>query len=390
LRVHLCPLAELAAESALGFEVLDAKRAIVERGTAVPAALPALPRTELVLDPGDVLLLESVLPRIAGARLRAALPALAEPALLGDIERAFVAASEPDAQGRATLAVVDRSLLRRALELFARLKIRPASVTPAPLSMPLGERRWRLKLAGACASLRIDQRFGLCCSHSGAASPPVELQLALAQRAAERPDALEVQGESPDTEAWSALLGIPVVTVPAHDTHAPPVALELLQYELAPRMLEWAAWRVPAALAAALALVWLAGLNLDAWLMIREERALRARMDAELREAFPRTTVVLDPLAQMRRGVADLRAGAGTGDAEDFLPLAASVARALDGEAEAVRVVEYRDRALQLRFDARALDSPKKRELVLERLAQAGLAGRFSESTLNVRRRGAL
>jgi general secretion pathway protein L len=167
------------------------------------------------------------------------------------------------------------------------------------------------------------------------------------------------------------------------------VELELLQYEFAPQLADWKAWRPAAALAAALALVWITGLNFDAWLMLREERELRGRMSAALREAFPRVPVVLDAPAQMRRGLADLRAAAGTGDAEDFLPLAAGFARLMEAEAEAVRGMEYRDRALQVRFEPRAVDSADKRNAILERLARGGLAGSFASSTLSVRKRSA-
>ena len=93
LRLRLCPLAELGADSTLEFEVLDEKRAVLERGRAVLAELPRLPRTELVVAAPDVLLVEAALPPLSGARLRAALPALAEPHLLADIESAYVVAS---------------------------------------------------------------------------------------------------------------------------------------------------------------------------------------------------------------------------------------------------------------------------------------------------------
>ena len=79
LRLRLCPLAELGAESALDYEVLDDARAIVRRERAVLAELPRLPRTELVVAAPDVLLVDVSLPALAGARLRAALPSLAEP-----------------------------------------------------------------------------------------------------------------------------------------------------------------------------------------------------------------------------------------------------------------------------------------------------------------------
>lgn len=388
LRLRLCPLAELGADSVLEFELLDAKRGVLERGSAVPAALPALARVELVIAAPDVLLIDARLPRVSGARLRAALPALAEPVLLGELEHAFVVAGKPDAAGHATLAVLDRALFRRALDLLGRLKIEPVSATPEPLTLAAGEGRWRLRLAAAYASLRMGERLGLCCSPSQGGEPPVELRLALAQAGASKPAAIEVEGEC-DAAAWSAALGVPVVAVAQSAARtAPPPALDLLQYEFATRIVDWRAWRVPAALAAALALAWIGALNVDAWLMLREERELRARMNTAFHEAFPRVPVVLDPLAQMRRGLAELRGGAGTGDPEDFMALAAAFARAVPAEAGSVRSVEYRERALQVGFEPRMIDSPKKREALLERLEQAGLSGRFSDAALNVRRRG--
>jgi general secretion pathway protein L len=111
-------------------------------------------------------------------------------------------------------------------------------------------------------------------------------------------------------------------------------------------------------------------------------------MIAVFRGALPQVPVVLDPLAQMRRALADMRSGAGTGDAGDFFPLAASFAQAAQAEAESVRLLEYRDRALQVRFEPRAVDTAQKRDVLVERLSKAGLAARFSESTLSVRRGG--
>jgi general secretion pathway protein L len=335
----------------------------------------------------DALLLDAALPRLSGARLRAALPALAEPMLLGDIEHTFVVAGRPDATGRSTLAVLDRALFERALALFARLGIVPASATPEPLTLAAGRGRWRLRLGGAYGCLRMGERLGIACSSSGDADPPVELRLVLEQTGAARPEAIEVEGQC-DTAAWTASLGVKVLAVAPDLRRAVPVTLELLQYDFAPRIVDWRAWRLPAALAAMLALIWIAGLNIDAWLKLREERQLRNQMNTAFREAFPRVPVVLDPLVQMRRALADMRAGAGTGDAGDFLPLAASFAQAAQTDAESVRLIEYRDRTLLVRLEARAVDSAAKRDALVERLAKAGLAAKFAESILSVRRGG--
>jgi general secretion pathway protein L len=384
LRLRLCPLADLGADTALDFELLDEHRVVTQRGRAVLAEVPRLGRVELVVAAPDILLVEVALPALSGARLRAALPALAEPHLLSDIESAFVVASKTEGS-RATLAVLDRGLFARALELLRRAKLEPLNATPEQLTLPRENGRWRLRLGANYSVLRMAALRGIACSAAVGGAPPVEIQLAL-QQAGEtnRPQAIVVEGDFPARE-WTDALGVPAVPPEAPESQAEPVVLELLQYELAPQMVSWRAWRLPAAIAAVLVLTWLIGLNVDAWLMRSEERELRAHMEATLRNAFPSTPVVLDPLAQMRRGVADLRAGAGASDPREFLPLAAAVARALPAEGDAVRAFEFRDQTLRVDFEPRALEAAKRREALLEQISNAGLTGRLSEATLSVR-----
>ena len=384
LRLRLCPLADLGAETPLDFEVLDEARVIVQRGRAVLAEVPRPGRVELVVAAPDVLLVEAALPALSGSRLRAALPAIAEPHLISDIESAFVVAAK--AGSRATLAVLDRGLFARALELLRRAKLVPATATPEQLALPLESGRWRLRLGTTYSVLRTGALRGIACSPPANAAP-VEVQLAL-QQASEtvRPEAIVVDGDFPAQE-WTSALGVPVVAPEAAEARAEPVVLELLQYEFSPHLGSWRAWRVPAAIAALLVLTWLVGLNVDAWLMRREERALRAHMEATVRSTFPSTPVVLDPVAQMRRGVADLRAGAGASDPREFLPLASAVARAVPAS-DAVRTLEFRDQVLRVDFDPRALEAPKSRDQVMEQISGAGLTGRFSDATLSVRAKG--
>ena len=383
LRLRLCPLAELGADTSLEYEILDDKRHVVKTDRAVPGALPRLPRTELVVAAPDVLLIEATLPPLSGARLRAALQALAEPHILGDAETAYVAASKR-LGSRATLAVLDRVLLQRALEVLRRVKITPASATPEQLTLTLTEGRWRLRLQPGYGCLRTAELRAIACSAPADGEPPVEVRLALEQAGDARPQAIEVEGPC-DTEAWSKTLGIPVLAPASAPARVEPAALELLQYEFGPRVADWRAWRVPMALAALCALTWIVGLNADAWRMLREERALRARMEASVRQAFPRVPVVLDPVAQMRRGVSELRTGSDAADPRDFLPLAASLARALPGEADVVRALEFREQVLRVDLEPRIIDTPKKREALLEQLAGAGLNASFAENTLTLR-----
>jgi general secretion pathway protein L len=382
LRLRLCPLAELAAETALDYDVLDEKRRVVKSDRSVPGGLPRLPRTELVIAAPDVLLIEATLPPLSGARLRAALQALAEPHILTEPSTAYVVASKR-LGSRATLAVMDRVLLQRALEVLRRVKIVPATAAPEQLTLPISEGHWRLRVQPAYGCLRTGELRGIACSASSEAEPPVELRLALEQAGDARPQGLEVEGAC-DTEAWAKALGIPAVAAPAA-ARAEPAPLELLQYEFGPRVVDWRAWLAPAFLAALCALTWIAGLNVDAWRMLREERALRSRMEATLRTAFPRTPVILDPVAQMRRGVSDLRTGGDAADPRDFLPLAANLARALANESDVVRALDFREQVLRVDLEPRAIDTPRKRDALVEQLTAAGLSASFAENTLTVR-----
>jgi general secretion pathway protein L len=375
-RVFLPPLTEFGAESVVAYEVLDSRRRVIRRGHCVPGGLPKSRWCELVVAAPDVLLLDVALPKLTGARLRAALPMLVEEMLLGDIEQSLVVAGRPDATGRATVAAVDRALLSRALEVFRRLRLRVTSATPEPLTLKLSPSCWRIRLRDTYACVRTGERLGLGVSRPGNARPPEELTLLLAQAQA-RPSAIEVEGEC-DLDAWRAVLEVPLRQVEEEDLLASPAVLELLQYDVAPGLVDWSGWRVPMALAALALVLWTGGLNAHAWLLKREERAMRQQMEDLYKRTFPNTPVVLDPVAQMRRGVTDLRASAGIGSPADFLPLASRFAQTL-GDHAAVRSMEYRDAALQVRLDMHAFDTQDKREALSSRAARAGLSMKFSD-----------
>ena len=380
LRVWLPPFAELGPDSALSFEVLDTQRRVQRRGEAVAGALPRGMDCEVVLDAGDVLLVETRLPRLSGGRLAAALPGLVEEHVAGDVERCHVTASPPDADGQAAVAVVDRALLRRTLEILQRAGQRVVHATPQPLALGMTPGNWRARLRAGQGSVRTGSHTG---ASFGAGSPPLELHLLLAQ-APRRPAAIEVDGEC-DANTWSEALGIDVVASPP-DSIAPPVALDLMQYEFARSVVPWRAWRTTAALAAALLLVALGGLNLHAWLLRAQEQALRAEMVRIVQEANPQVPVVLDPLAQMRRHVSDLRAGAGT-DTEGFVALAAGVARL--AAADSVQAMQYRSGQLSVRLRAPLAEADPQRKALVDRAAAAGLLVTVSGETVQVTRRAA-
>jgi general secretion pathway protein L len=375
LRVWLPELPELGASSTLHFEVLDGQRRIKRRGDAVPGALPRNMDTEVALDGGDVLLLETRLPRLSGARLAGALPGLVEERVAGDIERCHLVASAPDGDGFGVIAVVDRALLRRALEILQRAGQRVVQATPQPLALGMTRGNWRVRVRGEHGSVRT----GVCTGASFAEGvPPLELKLLLAQ-AARRPAAIEVDGQC-DPDAWSEALGVPVLAA-APDAVAPPVALDLMQYEFAGSVVRWEAWRVSVALTTVLLLVAVAGLNMHAWLLYTQAQAMRADMVKMVKEMNPQVPVVLDPAAQMRRYLSDLRAGAGT-ESEGFLALALGVARFAGPDS--VQGMQYRTGQLSVRLRTPLTQSEAQRKALLERAAAAGVSVSIAGDTLQV------
>jgi general secretion pathway protein L len=111
--------------------------------------------------------------------------------------------------------------------------------------------------------------------------------------------------------------------------------------------MDWSRWRLPIALAVLLVAVQLIGMNAR-WLTLRaEQKRLDTAMRAQLQTAFPNTPVILDPPAQMRRQVEQLRLAAGKSAPEDFLPLADRFAQAATSLApDALLALDSHGRAL--------------------------------------------
>jgi len=379
LRLWLPPLAAVRNDAEVSFEVLDKQRQVQHRAVSAIGELPKNIDCEVVLHPADVVLLDIRPPKLSGSRLAAALPSLVEDRVVGNVDDVHVVATPTETDGTAVAAVVDRGLLRRVLDLLARNKQRVVAAVPNPLALKFDPHRWHVRIRDTAGSVRTGPVAG-----TGFASDvqvPVELQLLMKQTLVP-PQVIEVDGDC-DPDTWSEVLGVPVSQV-APGATAPPVVLNLLQYQFAPGFAAAAGWRVPGILAAVLLAVMLAGLNLHAWSLRAKETALRAEMTAIVRDAIPGVTVVLDPLAQMQQQVDQLRARAGIGS-DEFLALALALGELVEGDS--VDTLEYRDRVLSVEFVDGIDDSEAKRQSAVERAAALGLELRFSDSGATLRRR---
>ncbi|MFO1320423.1 MAG: type II secretion system protein GspL [Burkholderiales bacterium] len=376
VRVWLPRFGDLRADSLLAFERLDGRRRILQRGDAVLAALPTTEDCELVLHPFDAVLLDVRLPKLGGARLAAALPGIVEERVSGDIDQVHVVSTPRAADGSATAVIVDRLLLRRTLDLFARAGHRVGAVTPQPLAVAHVPGAWMLRAHGDAAALR----WGTCQGAALALVPSPATELALLLRHAGKPTEVVVSGDV-DTAGWADRLDVAVRRAGA-ETTAAPIAVDLLQYEFAPSIAVGKSWRPTLALAALLVATAVIGLNVHAFMMRSDERALRDDMARQVRETFPEVPVVLDPVAQMRRLVAGLGPGSGP---DGLVALMSGLAQVLPPDS--VQRLEYREGILTvlLRPDSGMTDP--QRQSLAGRAAEAGLDLEISANGLRLSRK---
>ncbi|MDF3839367.1 type II secretion system protein GspL [Cupriavidus basilensis] len=374
---------------------------LLREGHAPIAELPAAERLVLIMAASDVLLTGAVVPPLAPARLKLALPNLVEDVLATDAQPCHIAVGPAldalpgkaaAASRRRLLMVADRAWLRAVLDAFAEHRHRRRHVLPAQLCLPLPQAAAPSALAGTAAAgtdapAASDTDMAAMAALALEAATPTASPLFEAEGVpapAGLPGYWQLTVRSGEHAGYGLLLGDDALKAwqglaPAGDWYASPAAmtqaapqgarpldwqvwidgaqatlrdpsLDLAQFEFAQgRADRWnlAAWRLPLALAAALLVVQLIGMNVH-WLMLRqEEKRLVAGQEQTLRSAFPQIPVVIDPPLQMQRQVDQLRLASGRSTPDDFLPLADRFGQAAHQLApDALLALEYRGRTL--------------------------------------------
>jgi general secretion pathway protein L len=136
--------------------------------------------------------------------------------------------------------------------------------------------------------------------------------------------------------------------------------------------------RLPIGFGVAALIVAVIGANIQ-WVMLARERdALTAQMTELLLNAFPKTTVVLDPASQMTTQLEHLRVAAGELSPDDFLSLAARLDHSLGAvPVNGIAALDYHDRRLDVAFKPNVKPDPA----FGQRLAQNGLTGEIDTNT---------
>ena len=344
----------LHADSRVAFALLDRQHAVQRTGELPLAELAAAvppSRIEGILHPADSVMTSVTVPPLPAHRLPAAVAGAVEPMLLGDIESLAVAHGPRAGDGSVVVAWTAREPLARALRLLADCGLPADALIPAPLALPPTDTGWTVLARGEHVVVRTGLQSGQVWAVDPLATSDADPAVAALLPALEQESPAVVAWIDPPPVAWPDLPGVERRALPtAARWQGPAPGWSLALPELQPNRRGHSPWRRPVAWAAAAAAVWLLGLNVHAWQLGREEAALRQRMAAQVKAAFPDIPVVLDPLRQAEQRRDALRAAGGEFGSSDFLPLALAAAQLLPAASNNVTALRYVPGELRLRL----------------------------------------
>ncbi|MEO8342267.1 MAG: type II secretion system protein GspL [Gallionella sp.] len=383
------------------FALVSHGSAIERQGTAplsdLSHTVAKVQRVVLLLAASDVALLHVQLPPLSFARLKAALPNLVEDKLITDPSDCVVVAGGL-ANGLRTIAVVQRSWLAILAKTLSAFGARQIIALPAQLCLthPPGQSAQSDSVIAAIhpwegdidLTLRLSEQHGI-----GLAITPVsDSDTGSAQSTQVVSQSIEhTQNESTALEVIRTLcVVVPEATIALY---VPPGAVRVYQQALndsaalSKRItlladnwshwisganattldlmaglgaasgikLDWRPWRWALALGAAVLTLNAAALNIDWWRMKGENNSLRAAMVQVYKTAYPKESVIIDPLAQMQQKIAAAKHASGLAAADDLTAILAAFGEAWSnagaaGKTSAIAAIEYHERSLYVRL----------------------------------------
>ncbi len=366
----------------------------------LPDTIAKAQRIVLLLAASDVTILRLQVPPLSPARLKAALPNLVEDRLIADPSDCVVVAGglsrvSGNAGGLRTIAVAQRAWLEILARTLISFGARHIAALPAQLCLPHQSDQPGSVAAsindltdanhagnGGNAVIDITLRLseqdgiGLAIAHEMdepaanvamrtlcAVVPEAPITLYVPQssvlayqeavndtvarnKVAQNKDA-QIKRISVSADNWSRwIAGANITTLDL---------MAGLGIGTGPK-LDWRAWRWPLALVAAILIVNVAALNVDWWHLKNEADALRASMTRIYKSAYPKESVIIDPVAQMQQKIAIARHNSGLPAPDDFTAIAAALGDAWPGvvaaagKTTAIAALEYHDHSLIVRL----------------------------------------
>jgi len=320
-------------------------------------------RVVLLVAAADVTMLHVKAPPLSGARLKAALPGLVEEQVLGDpADCVLTAAPVVSADGVRSVAVVQRSWLEPQVRAMLALGARAVTAIPAQLCLPISPGQ----VSGAIGAHELTLRDGLYHGMGLAldADPAAALHTARAL-AGDAPLTLYVPGaELAACQALATDITPPIALEADAWTHwiagAKTTTLDMVPSlgSAGARATDWGRWKWPLALAALAVIVNLVGLNIEWLRMKREADAIRQSMLQTFMAAYPKDTVIQDPMAQMRANNARARTAVGQVGPTEFTWLAAAFGEAARGLPRplSITALEYKEQTLTVKVKPESAD----------------------------------
>ena len=373
------------------FALVSHGNSIVREGTTALSdltdAIAKSQRVVLLLAASDVTLLRLQVPPLSAARLKTALPNLVEDRLISDISDCVVVAGGVF-EGLRTIAVVQRAWLDMLADTLISLGARHISALPAQLCLPYAneqpggvtaaivDRNDPGQNTAIDMTLRLSEQDGIGLAITPALNQgegPEQNQSAVQEvlqtlfaAVPQAPITLYVpqpwvrayQETVNETAEMSKRISVSADNWSRWIAGANAATLDLMTGlgKATGARMDWRPWRWPLALAAAVLLINASALNIDWWHMKSESRSLRTAMVQIYKSAYPKESVIIDPIAQMQQKIAIAKHDSGMPTPDDFTAITAAFGEAwagavtAAGKSTAIASIEYHDRSLFVRL----------------------------------------
>ena len=356
-----------------------AERRAVGHGSLAEAARIAADHEVVVLAPASrVTLAEVEIPTRNRAQLLKAVPYTLEEELAESVEDLhFAVKSERD--GRTVAAAVRHQWLERLLMLLREQGVTPKAVSPETLCLPRQGDEWVLLAEDGGAVLRTGRSAGYAIDNdqldiildaaiaAAMAKGEVLPKLTLIERRTDpsAPPLTLTSAVSPNLHAGDEA----AITLLAKGYLAQR-PINLLQGDFSQTTnfaATWRRWRLAAGLVLAMGVVHLVTLAVENYEYASQIAALDQAMESLYREAFPEAAKVINPVAQMRTHMADMRQEGGP--STDYLALVVGAGKLVAGADKIdIKRLRYRDGRIELDLES---DSIERLEALQQQLKEA-------------------